>query len=95
MLSTAVIGVTGLVTQVPNPGQGTAPPGVGGPLDTILQWVAYIVIALAVAGILTVAGKMVISHHQGRGGEHMTGLAYVLAGCVLIASAAGIVGALV
>lgn len=92
---TSMAVLVGRLSQVPSPGTGTPPPGVDGPVNTILSWLAYIVCALAVGGILAVAGKMVVSHHQGRGGEHMTGLAYVLAGCVLIATASGIVGVLV
>jgi hypothetical protein len=78
-----------------NPGQGTAPPGVDGPVTTIIGWAAWVVFALAVVGILVVAGSMIISHRNGRGGEHGAGLAYVLGGTILAAAASGIIGAVV
>jgi hypothetical protein len=83
------------VLSIINPGQGTAPPGVSGPVTTIISWTAWIVFALCVAGILTVGGKLAIAHQQGRGGEHGQGLAFVLGGAVLAASASGLIGALV
>ena len=80
--------------QVPNPGTGTAPPG-SGKLLTILQWAAWIVGAFGVLGIFGVAGRMMLLHHRGEGGQHLAGLGWVLLGCVLVSSAAGIVGVLV
>ncbi|MFJ3825993.1 hypothetical protein [Streptomyces nodosus] len=77
-----------------NPGQGSEPPGAG-KLKTILRWVAWIVLALCVAGILIVAGRMAVSHQRGQGGEHATSLAYVLGACILVGAASGIVGLLV
>ena len=80
---------------VPSVGAGNAPPGVGGPLTTLLSWCAYIVSAIAVGGVLVTAAKMMVAHHTGRGSDSTSGLAYVLAGCVLVASASGLVGVLV
>jgi FtsH-binding integral membrane protein len=79
---------------IPDPGQGTAPPGSQG-LLTILQWVAWIVFGLCVAGVLLAAGRMAISHNQGGygGGESAT-LVKVLAACILAGSASALVGAL-
>ena len=84
-----------LLSLPPDPGQGTPPPGVAGPLTTVLSWAAWTVFALAILGILLVAGKMIISHQQGRGGEHGQGLAFVLGGIILAASASALVGVLV
>ncbi|MEV4440923.1 hypothetical protein AB0K09_18275 [Streptomyces sp. NPDC049577] len=82
------------LADVPNPGTGTAPPG-HEHLDTILKWVAWVVCGLCVAGLLFVAGRMAVMHNRGEGGQHMTGLAYVLGACVLVGSASALVGALV
>ena len=79
---------------IPNPGTGEAPPGSEG-LLTILKWIAWIVFGLAVAGILITAGTMMINNRRGEGGEHAGRLAWVLGGCILAASAGGVVGALV
>ncbi|MBT2418027.1 hypothetical protein J7F01_08790 [Streptomyces sp. ISL-22] len=82
------------LAAVYDPGQGKEPPGVEN-LKDILQWVAWIVLALCVAGILVVAGRMAVSHQRGQGGEHATALAYVLGACVLVGAASGIVTQLV
>lgn len=79
---------------VPNPGTGTQPPGTGG-LITILKWVAWVVSGICVVGVLMVAGRMAVMHNRGEGGQHMTGIAYVLAACVLVGAASALVGALV
>lgn len=74
---------------VPDP-VSTAPPGAD-KLTMVLGWALYVVIALAVLGVFLVAGKMILSHRRGEGGEHVSGLAFVLIGCILIGSASGIV----
>ncbi|MEU2717797.1 hypothetical protein [Streptomyces sp. NPDC007205] len=79
---------------VPTPGTGSMPPHTEG-LTTILSWIAWIVCAACVAGLLIVAGRMAVMHQRGEGGQHMTGLAYVLGACVLVGSASALVGALV
>lgn len=79
---------------VPNPGQGTAPPGAD-KITTVLGWVAWGVFALCVAGVLFCAGKMAVSHRRGEGGEHATGLAYTLGACIVAGSASAIVGLMI
>lgn len=83
-----------VITEVPNPGTGEAPPGSAG-LLTILKWIAWIVFALAVVGILACAGTMMVNNRRGEGGEHAGRLAWVLGGCILASVASGVVGALV
>lgn len=75
--------------DVPSP-VSTAPPG-SEKMTMVLGWALWVVIALAVLGVFIVAGKMILSHRRGEGGEHASGLAFVLMGCVLIGSASGIV----
>ncbi|MFI9311124.1 hypothetical protein [Streptomyces triculaminicus] len=82
------------LADVPNPGSGKQPPHTEG-LTTILSWVAWVVCGLCVAGLLFVAGRMAVMHNRGEGGQHMTGLAYVLGACVIVGSASALVGALV
>lgn len=80
--------------DVPNPGQGTAPPGSSGIL-TILKWGAWGVFVCCVGGVLYSAAKMAFSHSQGGyGGQHQSQLLWVLAACVIAGSASAIVGAL-
>jgi hypothetical protein len=99
LLITAVSGLGHQVAgaaapNVPDPGSGVAPPGAE-KLLTLLKWVAWMVFALCVAGILLVAGRMAVMHQRGWGGEHATGLAWVLLACVLAGSASSIVALLI
>lgn len=79
---------------VPDPGTGTEPPGMGGLLK-ILKWVAWVVSGICVVGVLMVAGRMAVMHNRGEGGQHLTGIGYVLGACVLVGAASALVGALV
>lgn len=79
---------------VPNPGSGSPPPG-GEKFTTILQWVAWGALGVCVMGVIICGGAMAISHRHGSGGEHAARLGWVLAGCVVVGAASGIVGALV
>ena len=88
-MKTAVV-----MAEVPNPGQGEAPPGSDG-FVMFLKWAAWIVFGLAVLGVLITAGAMMINHQQGRGGHHLAALGWVCGGCVVGSAAAFIVGAFV
>jgi hypothetical protein len=87
--------VVNVLAAVPNPGQGSAPPG-SGKLLTILSWTAWGVFALCVAGVLISAAKLAHSHNQGYGGanQHTTSLVWTLVATVVAGSAAAVVGAL-
>ena len=83
-----------VLASVPNVGQGTPPPG-SGKFLTILQWGAWVVFGLCVAGVLVSAAKLAHTHSQGGlGGQHQTSLIWTLAACVIAGSASAIVGAL-
>ncbi|MGY1638775.1 hypothetical protein ACI78V_19175 [Geodermatophilus sp. SYSU D00742] len=79
---------------VVDPGQGVAPPGSEG-IVTIVQWVAWTVLAVCVVGVLLVGARMALAHRRGEGAEHAVSLAYVLGGAVLAGSASALVAALV
>ena len=79
---------------MPDPGAGTAPPGSEGFL-TILQWAAWIAFGICVLGVIIAGGAMAIGRSRGEGGEHAQRLGMVLAGCIVIGSASGLVSALV
>lgn len=74
-----------------NPGAGEAPPGSDG-VTTIVKWIAWIVFALAVIGVLVTAGAMMINNRRGQGGEHAASLGWVFGGCILASAASGLVG---
>jgi hypothetical protein len=93
------VGITAFVAPAfadapPDGGAGVAPPGVAANVTTIFQWAAWIVFAIAVAGVMFVAVKMILQHHRGEGGQAMASLFYVLGGAILTAAASGIIGAL-
>jgi hypothetical protein len=83
-----------VLAAVPNPGQGAAPPGSEGIL-TILKWAAWIALVVCVLGVIVAGAMMSVQARRGEGGEHASRLGWVLAGCILIGSASGLVGALV
>ena len=68
-----------------------APPGSDG-VTTIVKWIAWIVFALAVIGVLVTAGAMMINNRRGQGGEHAASLGWVFGGCILASAASGLVG---
>ena len=59
---------------------------------TIVKWIAWIVFALAVIGVLVTAGAMMINNRRGQGGEHAASLGWVFGGCILASAASGLVG---
>lgn len=78
---------------VPDAGGGEAPPGAEDLL--ILRSVAWTVAALCVGGVFGVAARMATDYAHGGGRDHVRGLSFVMAACLLVGSASGIVGALV
>ena len=84
-----------LLLAVVNPGTGIQPPGTQG-IVTAMGYVSWVVCALCVTGVLLVAGRMALHHRQGIGGEHLSGLAWVLTHVrILVAAGSGVVGALI
>ncbi len=82
------------ILGVVDPGTGIQPPGTQG-IVTAMGYVSWVVCALCVTGVLLVAGRMALHHRQGIGGEHISGLAWVFAACILVAAGSGVVGALI
>lgn len=78
---------------VPNP-PPQAPPGLSGPVDTVLAWGKWGVLVCGVAGLLICGGKMAIGHRSRAtfAAEGATGVPWVLGGLSLAAVAASIVG---
>ena len=90
----AMAPVAGVAAEVPNPGAGTAPPG-SAEFNKILGWAAWLGFAVCVLGVIVTGAMMALASRDGRGGEHGTRLLWVLAGCVVIGSASGLVGTFV
>lgn len=87
--------VVGGLYDPPDPGTGTVPPGaIGDRVTSILQWLAWGVSGLCVAGVLVCAARMAISHRRGDDSA-VSSLGWVLGACVLFASAGPLVGFLI
>lgn len=84
-----------ILAAVPDPGAGTAPPGVSAGFTTVLSWAKWIVSGLGVLGLFAVGGAMFLTHRRGQGGEHGAALGWVMAGCLVVAAAPQIAGALI
>ncbi|MBG6191711.1 hypothetical protein IWX64_002678 [Arthrobacter sp. CAN_A212] len=98
MLHTAALNLqlsaVDVLSTIPNPGGGSAPPGSEG-LLTILSWAAWIALALGVLGVIIAGITMMIQVRRGEGGEGLSKLGWTLAGCVVVAGASGLVTAFV
>lgn len=75
-------------------GGGSAPPGVGTNIGTVIGWASWVCFVIAILGVIFVAFRMMVQHHRGEGGQHFASLLYVLGGAILVAAASGIVGVL-
>lgn len=90
---TTAVQTAGDVLAVPDPGEGTAPPG-SEKLTTILQWGKWLFTAAAVGGALIIGGRMVIAYRRGDD-TNVSQLGVWMAGCVLAGAAPHLVTALV
>ena len=82
-----------LAAGAPNP-PAQAPPGLSGPVNTILGWGKWGVLICGVAGLLLCGGKMAIGHLRSRASlaaDGAAGIVWVLGGLSLVAASAGIV----
>lgn len=77
----------------PNPAP-KAPPGLIGPVTTMIAWGKWGVLVCGVAGLLICAGKMAIGHRNRAtfAADGATGVPWVLGGLSLAAVASAIVG---
>ena len=78
---------------VPNPAP-KAPPGLAGPVNTVIAWAKWGVLICGVVGLLICAGKMAIGHRNRAtfAADGATGVPWVLGGLSLAAVASAIVG---
>jgi hypothetical protein len=83
----------GLAAAVPNPAP-QAPPGLAGPVNTLLSWWKWLALIAGVFG-LTGCGAMMAIGRRNRhslAADGAAGIPWVLAGLTLIALSSGIVG---
>jgi hypothetical protein len=82
-----------LAAGVPNPAP-KAPPGLRGPVNTVLAWGKWGVLICGVAGMLLCGAKMAIGHRNRAtfAADGAAGIPWILGGLSLAAVASGIVG---
>ena len=90
---TTLLAAAPTVLAVVDPGEGTPPPGAEG-IVTIVEWVAWTVLALCVVGVILVGGRMALAHRRGEGAGFAGELVLVLGGAVLVSSASALIAAL-
>lgn len=81
-----------LAANVPNPGNGTAPPGVGEKFQQIMGWAKWIALGIAVLAFIVTGAKMGINQRRGEGGEVLGNLGMTSAGVCVITGAFALVG---
>ena len=87
-------GVAGvLAAGVPNPAP-KAPPGLVGPVDTLLGWWKWGALVAGVFGLIGCGAMMALGrrNRSSLAADGATGIPWVLAGLTLIALSSGIVG---
>jgi hypothetical protein len=89
----ALTAATVTLANVPDPGQGEAPPGMEGFLQ-LLSWTKWIALGICVLGLMVAGALMAVNARRGEGGEHLGRIGMALAGVVVISGAYFVVGAL-
>lgn len=69
----------------------TPPSDVLAPLLVLLSWAAWCAVCACIAGLLIVAGRLMLAHRAGEADRTAQQLAWVLAACLLLSSATAIV----
>lgn len=80
--------------NVPDPGNGTAPPGFEKFTD-VLGWVKWLALGIAIAGIIIIGAKLTIDNRRGEGGQHLGSLGFAMIGIIIISGAVSLVSFLV
>ncbi|MPV36102.1 hypothetical protein GB881_03420 [Georgenia subflava] len=82
-----------VLTNVPDPGRGEAPPGTEGFLE-VLAWSKWVALGICVLGLIVAGALMAVNSRRGEGGEHLGRIGMALAGVIVISAAYFLVGAL-
>jgi type IV secretory pathway VirB2 component (pilin) len=82
--------VAAVAATVPSPTDGT-PPGAE-QFQQVMGWVKWVALGVAVIGIMIVGAKLALNSRRGEGGQELGALGSAMAGVIVIAGAASIVG---
>lgn len=86
VISTMHISATKILPAPLNPAP-VAPPGVEGPVSTVLNWMMWGGLAAVILGFIIAGIALAIANSRGEGHENVKKIGYVIGGAVLIASA--------
>lgn len=75
-----------LPMDVPNPGNGTAPPGFQ-KITTIMGWGKWIALGILVMALIFAGVRLGIAGRRGDGGEHAAGVGWALGGVLVVSGA--------
>jgi type IV secretory pathway VirB2 component (pilin) len=76
--------------SVPSPTDGT-PPGAE-QFQQVMGWVKWVALGVAIIGIMIIGAKLAINSRRGEGGQELGSLGTAMAGVIVIAGAASLVG---
>lgn len=82
--------LTTLPMDVPNPGDGSAPPGFE-KFTEVMGWVKWISLGILVIAVMVAGVRMAFGAGRGDGGEHASRIGWVLGGVIIVAGAFSIV----
>jgi len=83
-----------LMAAVPNPGDGTAPPGFG-KFNDIMGWAKWIALGILVIALMAAGVRLAVAGRTGDGGEHVTQIGRALGGVIIVSAAFALVTFLV
>lgn len=86
--------VVDALAAVPNPGDGSAPPGFG-KFNDIMGWVKWIALGILVMALMAAGVRLAVAGRTGDGGEHVAGIGRALGGVIIVSAAFALVSFLV
>ena len=90
MLELATHWLTTLPMKVPDPGNGSTPPGFNKFTD-VLGWVKWVSLGILVIAVMIAGVRMAFGAGRGEGGEHASRIGWVLGGVIIVSGAVNIV----
>ncbi len=82
------------LAAVPNPGEGSAPPGFAR-FNDIMGWVKWIALGILVMALMAAGVRLAVAGRTGDGGEHVSGIGRALGGAIIVSAAFALVSFLV
>lgn len=83
-----------VLSAVPNPGDGKAPPGFG-KFNDIMGWAKWLALGILVIALMFAGVRMAVAGRTGDGGEHVTLIGRALGGVIIVSAAFALVSFLV